>query len=62
MRDEGLIDQMVQRLGRELKSVLAKVREGRMPGRAIEQVIRQGLWPLWGLRCWAFYTRPWTGG
>jgi len=44
MQDEELIDQMVQRLGRELKSVLAKVREGRMPGRAIEQVIRQGLW------------------
>lgn len=44
MNDEELIDQMVLRLGGELKSVLVEVREGRMPVTALEQVIRQGLW------------------
>jgi hypothetical protein len=44
MNDDELIDQMVVRLGVELKRVLVDVREGRTPGTALEQVLRQGLW------------------
>jgi hypothetical protein len=44
MNDEELVDQMVMRLGVELKRVLVEVREGRTPGTALEQVVRQGLW------------------
>ena len=44
MKDEELIDQMVLRLGNELKRVLAEVRGGQIPPTALEQVIRQGLW------------------
>ena len=44
MNDDELIDQMVLRLGRELKGVLSGVREGRVPGAAVERVIRDKLW------------------
>jgi hypothetical protein len=44
MNDDEIIDQMVLRLGRELKGVLSEVRQGRIPGAAIEQVIRDELW------------------
>jgi len=44
MNDEELIDQMVLRLGRELKGVLSEVRQGRIHGGAFEQVIRDKLW------------------
>ena len=44
MNDERLIDEMVQRLGRELKDVLGQVRRGKISASAIEHVVRKGLW------------------
>ena len=48
MNDERLIDEMVQRLGGELKDVLGQVRRGKIPASGIEQVVREGLWHVGG--------------
>jgi len=48
MNDERLIDEMVRRLGRELKDILGQVQRGKIPASAIEQVVREGLWQVGG--------------
>ena len=48
MNDEKLIDEMVRRLGRELKGILAQVQHGKIPASAIEQVVRERLWHMGG--------------
>jgi hypothetical protein len=44
MNDTELIDEMVQRLGIELKRLLAQVREEQVPAAAVEGLLRQELW------------------
>jgi hypothetical protein len=44
MNDEALIDEMVQRLGCELKGILGSVEEGGLSAGALEGVIRESLW------------------
>lgn len=44
MNDSELIDEMVQRLGRELKRLLGQVQEGQVRAAAVEGVLRQHLW------------------
>jgi len=46
MNDQELIDQMVQRLGKELKSLLSQVQAGGVPAAAIESALREQLWHL----------------
>ena len=44
MNDEQLIDEIVQRLGKELKGLLSQVRMEKVPAAAVELAIRQRLW------------------
>ena len=44
MNNNELLDQMVQRLGRELKSVLLQVEQGQVAAAAVEGLVRQRLW------------------
>ena len=46
MNDEELIDQMVQRLGVELKRISRRIDWGQVSGEALEGLIRQHLWHL----------------
>jgi len=46
MNAEGLVEQMVCRLGAELKGLLREIREGRVPAKTLEGVIRERLWHL----------------
>jgi hypothetical protein len=48
MKDEELMDEMVRRLGEELKGVLRQVRRGEVGATAIEQVVRRELWHVGG--------------
>jgi hypothetical protein len=44
MNDEELIDEMVQRLGKELKGLLSQVQAGRVPAATVELAMREQLW------------------
>ena len=44
MNDEELIEQMVGRLGEELKRILEQVESGRVPATALEGILREQLW------------------
>ena len=46
MNNEELIDQMVQRLGTELKRLLGQVQEAQVPAAAVELALREQLWHL----------------
>lgn len=46
MNDNELIDVMVGRLGGELKGILDQVERGRIPGMALERVLRDRLWHM----------------
>jgi len=46
MNNEELIDQMVQRLGTELKRLLGQVQETQVPAAAVELALREQLWHL----------------
>jgi hypothetical protein len=44
MNNDELVDQMVLRLGREIKSLMTESQEGRVPVAALEAIVRQKLW------------------
>ena len=44
MNDEELIDEMVRRLGKELKGLLSQVRTGQVQAAAVELAMRERLW------------------
>ena len=46
MNDEQLIDEMVRRLGVELKGLITRIREKQVAATAIELVVREQLWHL----------------
>jgi hypothetical protein len=44
MNNDELVDQMVERLGGEIKSLIADIQGGRIPVASIEALVRQELW------------------
>ena len=44
MNEDQLIDQMVQRLGMEVKSLLSQAQQGQLAVAAVERVLRERLW------------------
>ena len=48
MNSSKLIEQMLQRLGQELKGLLAQAGQERLSAGAVEQVVRQRLWHFGG--------------
>ena len=46
MNENELIDQMVQRLGAEVKNLLAQAKQGQVAAAALERVLRERLWPF----------------
>jgi hypothetical protein len=44
MNNDELVDQMVQRLGGEVKSLMAESQAGRIPAASLEALVRQKLW------------------
>jgi hypothetical protein len=44
MNNDELVDQMVQRLGGEIKGLMAESQDGRIPVASIEALVRQKLW------------------
>ncbi len=44
MNEDKLIEQMVQRLGAEVKNLLSQTRQGQVAAAAVERVLRDRLW------------------
>ncbi len=44
MNEDKLIEQMVQRLGAEVKNLLSQARQGQVATAAVERVLRDRLW------------------